>query len=159
MLKLSKKVDYGLMSLMHLAQRTERASWSAREIAENYDIPLELLAKILQKLVQKGLLVSHAGTHGGYSLSRPADRISAAELIEAIEGPLSLTNCVSDDGLCGQFEKCNLKSPLQRLNEIVAQTFRDLTIQEMSQQHSADLGSGFSTEPRLVTISTFEQDV
>lgn len=159
MLKLSKKVDYGLMSLMHLAQRTERASWSAREIAENYDIPLELLAKILQRLVQKGLLVSHAGTHGGYSLSRPADRISAAELIEAIEGPLSLTNCVSDDGLCGQFEKCNLKSPLQRLNEIVAQTFRDLTIQEMSQQHSADLGSGFSTEPRLVTISTFEQDV
>lgn len=155
MLKLSKKVDYGLMSLMHLAQRTERASWSAREIAENYDIPLELLAKILQKLVQKGLLVSHAGTHGGYSLSRPADRISAAELIEAIEGPLSLTNCVSDDGLCGQFEKCNLKSPLQRLNEIVAQTFRDLTIQEMSQQHSADLGSGFSNEPRLVTISTF----
>lgn len=159
MLKLSKKVDYGLMSLMHLAQRTERASWSAREIAENYDIPLELLAKILQKLVQKGLLVSHAGTHGGYSLSRPAGRISAADVIEAIEGPLSLTNCVSDDGLCGQFEKCNVKSPLQRLNEIVAQTFRDLTIEEMSQQHIADLGSGFSTEPRLVTILTFEQDV
>ena len=61
MLKLSKKVDYGLMSLMHLAQRTERASWNTREISENYDIPLELLAKILQKLVQKGLLVSHAG--------------------------------------------------------------------------------------------------
>jgi Rrf2 family protein len=147
------------MSLMHLAQRTERASWSAREIAENYDIPLELLAKILQKLVQKGLLVSHAGTHGGYSLSRPAGRISAAEVIEAIEGPLSLTNCVSDDGLCSQFEKCNVKSPLQRLNEIVAQTFRDLTIEEMSQQHSADLRAGFSAEPRLVTISAFEQDV
>jgi Rrf2 family protein len=159
MLKLSKKVDYGLMSLMHLAQRTERASWSAREIAENYDIPLELLAKILQKLVQKGLLVSHAGTHGGYSLSRPAGKISAAEVIEAIEGPLSLTNCVSDDGLCGQFEKCNVKSPLQRLNEIVAQTFRDLTIDEMSQQHSADLAAGLSTEPRLVTISAFEPDV
>ena len=159
MLKLSKKVDYGLMSLMHLAQKTERASWSAREIAENYDIPLELLAKILQKLVQKGLLVSHAGTHGGYSLSRPAGRISAAEVIEAIEGPFSLTNCVSDDGLCGQFEKCNVKSPLQRLNEIVAQRFRDLTIEEMSQQHSAELASGFSSEPRLVTISASEPDV
>lgn len=159
MLKLSKKVDYGLISLMHLARRTERASWSTREIAENYDIPLELLAKILQKLVQKGLLVSHAGTHGGYSLSRSAGKISAAEVIEAIEGPLSLTNCVSDDGLCGQFEKCNVKSPLQRLNEIVAQTFRDLTIEEMSQQHSADLRAGFVTEPRLVTISAFEQDV
>ena len=156
MLKLSKKVDYGLMSLMHLAQRTERHSWSAREIAENYDIPLELLAKILQKLVQKGLLVSHAGTHGGYSLSRPAGKISAAEVIEAIEGPLSLTNCVSDEGLCVQFEKCNVKSPLQRLNEVVAQRFRDLTIEEMSQQHMADLGSRFSPEPRLVTISTLE---
>ena len=156
MLKLSKKVDYGLMSLMHLAQRTERSSWSAREIAENYDIPLELLAKILQKLVQKGLLVSHAGTHGGYSLSRPAGRISAAEVIEAIEGPLSLTNCVSDDGLCGQFEKCNVKSPLQRLNEIVAQTFRDLTIEEMSQQQSVDVRTSLLAEPRLVSISTLE---
>ena len=80
-------------------------------------------------------------------------------MIEAIEGPLSLTNCVSDDGLCGQFEKCNVKSPLQRLNEIVAQTFRDLTIEEMSQQHSADLAAGLSTEPRLVTISAFVPDV
>lgn len=159
MLKLSKKVDYGLMSLMHLAQRTERSSWSAREISENYDIPLELLAKILQKLVQKGLLASHAGIHGGYSLGRPASRISAAEVIEAIEGPLSLSNCVSDEGVCGQFEKCNLKSPLQRLNEIVAQTFRDLTIEEMSQQHMVDLASGLNTGPRLVTISAFDRDL
>jgi Rrf2 family protein len=156
MLKLSKKVDYGLMSLMHLAQRTERSSWSAREISEHYDIPLELLAKILQKLVQKGLLVSHAGTHGGYSLSRPAGKISAAEVIEAIEGPLSLTNCVSDDGVCGQFEKCNVKSPLQRLNEIVAQTFRDLTIEEMSRQQSVDFRTSQLVEPRLVSISTIE---
>jgi len=103
--------------------------------------------------------VSHAGTHGGYSLSRSAAKLSAAEVIEANEGPLSVTNCVSDDGLCGQFEKCNAKSPLQRLNEIVAQTFRDLTIEEMSQQHSADLAAGLSTEPRLVTISAFVPDV
>jgi Rrf2 family protein len=155
-LKLSKKVDYGLMSLMHLAQRTERSSWSAREIAENYDIPAELLAKILQKLVQKGLLVSHPGTHGGYSLSRSAARISAAEVIEAIEGPLSLSNCVSDDGLCGQFEKCNLKSPLQRLNDIVVQTFRNLTIEELSQQPGVEFRAGLLAEPRLVSISTIE---
>lgn len=154
MLKLSKKVDYGLMSLMHLAKRTDRTSWSAREIAENYDIPLELLAKILQRLVQKGLLVSHPGTHGGYSLGRPANRISAAEVIEAIEGPLSLTNCVSDDGVCGQFEKCNVKSPLQRLNDIVVHTFRNLTIEEMSQQQRLDFNAALLAESKLVTIST-----
>ncbi|MBM3801509.1 MAG: Rrf2 family transcriptional regulator [Acidimicrobiia bacterium] len=159
MLKLSKKVDYGLMSLMHLAQSARRSSWSAREIAENYRIPLELLAKILQKLVQKGLLVSHPGTHGGYSLSRPAAHITAAEVIEAIEGPLFLTNCVSDDGLCGQFEKCNLKSPLQRLNDIVVQTFRNLTIEEMSQQQSMHLTARLVAEPQLVSISGIQQDV
>jgi DNA-binding IscR family transcriptional regulator len=80
-------------------------------------------------------------------------------VIEAIEGPLSLSNCVSDEGVCGQFEKCNLKSPLQRLNEIVAQTFRDLTIEEMSQQHMVDLASGLNAEPRLVTISAFDRDL
>jgi Rrf2 family protein len=154
MLKLSKKVDYGLMSLMHLAQHPERTSWSAREIAENYDIPLELLSKILQKLVQKGLLISHAGMHGGYSLGLAPNRISAAEVIEAIEGPLFLMNCVSDGALCGQFEKCNVKSPLQRLNDIVIQTLRDLSIEQMSLQQSLDLKSGLVPDPQLVSIST-----
>ncbi len=159
MLKLSKKMDYGLMALMHLGQHSERSSWSAREIAGNYSIPVELLSKILQRLVQKGLLVSHAGTHGGYSLSRPADQISAAEVIEAIEGPLSLTNCISDDGLCVQFERCNVKSPLQRLNDVVIQTFRNLTIEQMIQRPGKDFSSGFVAEPRLVTISTFRPEV
>lgn len=159
MLKLSKKIDYGLMALMHLAQHSKRPSCNAREIAENYGIPVELLSKILQRLVQKGLLVSHAGTHGGYSLSRPADRISAAEVIEAIEGPLSLTNCVSDDGLCVQFDKCNVKSPLQKLTDVVIQTFRDLTIEQMTRPPEAALNSDLIVKPRLVTISTFGPEV
>jgi len=154
MLKLSKKVDYGLMSLMHLAQHPERNSWSAREIAQTYDIPLELLSKILQKLVQKGLLVSHAGSYGGYSLSRDPGEISAAEIIEAIEGPLSLTNCVSEEGVCGQFEKSNLKTPLQRLNDIVAQTFKTLSIEDMAQQQTLELKEKLDAAPELITIST-----
>jgi Rrf2 family protein len=105
------------------------------------------------------LLVSHPGTHGGYSLSRPAAGITAAEVIEAIEGPLFLTNCVSDDGLCGQFEKCNLKSPLQRLNDIVVQTFRNLTIEEMSQQQSEHIRGSLPVEPRLVTIAGMQRDI
>jgi Rrf2 family protein len=142
------------MSLIHLAQHSEQASWSAREIAENYDIPLELLSKILQRLVQRGLLTSHPGIHGGYSLGRPAEKISAADVIEAIEGPVSLTNCFSDDGMCGQFDKCNLKSPLHRLNDIVLQTFRNLTIEQMSQQQSEDFRSRFMSQDRLISIST-----
>ena len=71
MLRLSKKADYALMAMQHLARRTSAApSTSAREIAEQYDIPIELMAKVLQRLVRTGLLVSTQGTRGGYTLSR-----------------------------------------------------------------------------------------
>jgi Rrf2 family protein len=146
MLKISKKADYGMMALMHLAQHPDRSAWSAREIAERYGIPLELMAKILQKLVQRGFLVSHHGTNGGYSLARSADAITAAEVITAIEGTLSLTSCMSDDGFCVQFEKCNIKSPLQRLNDSVVQLLSRISIAEMTHQQQMDLRPEFLKE-------------
>jgi Rrf2 family protein len=146
MLKISKKADYGMMALMHLAQHQDRASWNAREIAERYGIPIELMAKILQKLVQRGFLMSHHGTNGGYSLARPAETITAAEVISAIEGPLSLTSCVSDEGFCMQFDKCNIKSPLQRLNDGVVQMLSHITIAQMNQQQQLDLRPEFLKE-------------
>ena len=72
MLRLSKKADYALMAMKHLAQSGGVSSTCAREIAEQYDIPIELMAKVLQRLVRTGLLVSTQGTGGGYTLSRPA---------------------------------------------------------------------------------------
>ena len=75
MLRLSKKADYALMAMKHLAMKTDAASsTSAREIAEQYDIPIELMAKVLQRLARSGLLTSHQGTRGGYTLSRPTRR-------------------------------------------------------------------------------------
>ena len=71
MLRLSKKADYALMAMKHLALRGDRGSSSAREIAEQYDIPIELMAKVLQRLVRRGLLASQQGTRGGYQLARP----------------------------------------------------------------------------------------
>ena len=155
MLKLSKKVDYGLISLMHLARHTDKHHWSAREIGAEYDIPLELLAKILQKLVQRGLLSSQHGATGGYSLRLSPDKINVAEVIEAIEGPFSLTDCLSDEGVCGQFDKCNVKSPLQRLNDLVVRGLVDITIEQMNREDSDLSGhkSDSSNEPRLVSIS------
>ena len=94
MLRLTKKADYGLMALKYLAEQSEPASaghgsgaQSAKDIAEAYHIPPQLLAKILQTLAKAGLLVSHAGTNGGYSLSRSAKQITAFEVIRAIDGP------------------------------------------------------------------------
>ncbi len=70
MLKLTKKADYGLIAVRHLAERFPATACSAKEIARAYGIPTELLAKILQKLAKNGLLVSQHGTNGGYALAR-----------------------------------------------------------------------------------------
>ena len=134
MLKLSKKVDYGLIALMHLARNGESSSWSAREISKAYDIPGGLLAKVLQKLGRADLVSSQHGTKGGYTLSRPAESIRALEVVEAIEGRVSLAQCFSADGECLQFEKCNLKSPLQQLNDIVIRMLSRVTIAQLAQE-------------------------
>ena len=117
MLRLSKKADYALIAMKHLALRGDRGSSSAREIAEQYDIPIELMAKVLQRLVRRGLLASHQGTRGGYELARRPVQISVADVIQAIEGPVTVTACSTDDGQCEQFAKCNVRDPLWRVRE------------------------------------------
>jgi Rrf2 family protein len=138
MLKLSKKVDYGLIAVMHLARYDDATSWSAREIAGRYGIPAGLLAKVLQRLAQEGLVASQHGTKGGYTLARPANRIRATEIIEAIAGPLSLTQCFSSHGACLQLDKCNIKTPLQRLNDNVVEMLSQLTIAQMVEQETKE---------------------
>ena len=81
------------LAMKHLATRPDTASVSAREIAEQYDIPIELMAKVLQRLARRGLLESHQGTRGGYQLSRPPSAISVADVIQAVDGPLTVTAC------------------------------------------------------------------
>ena len=142
MLRLSKKVDYGLMALMHLARDDDASSWSAREMAETYHIPSDLLAKVLQRLAQDGFVASHHGNKGGYTLARPANQISVAGIVQAIDGTLSLTECSSADGNCLQFETCNVKSPLQRLHDRVVRMLSTLTIAQMLEQESEIPQSG-----------------
>ena len=132
MLRLSKKADYALMAMKHLALRGARGSSSAREIAEKYDIPIELLAKVLQRLVRRGLLASHQGTRGGYQLARTPGLISVADVIQAIEGPVTVTACSTDEGQCEQFSKCNVRGPLWRVRERILTALGECTIAELS---------------------------
>jgi Rrf2 family protein len=134
MLRLSKKADYALMAMKHLALRGERGSSSAREIAEQYDIPIELMAKVLQRLVQRGLLASHQGTRGGYQLSRLPRLITVADVIQAIEGPVTVTACSSDDNQCEQFSKCNVRDPLWRVRERILAALGECTIEELASE-------------------------
>jgi Rrf2 family protein len=137
MLRLSKKADYALMAMKHLAVRGDRASHessSAREIAEQYDIPIELMAKVLQRLVRRGLLVSHQGTRGGYQLARRPEKISVADVIQAIEGPVAVTACSTDEGQCEQFSKCNVRDPLFRVRDRILAALGECTIAELASE-------------------------
>src|SRR2546421_7195594 len=109
MLKLTKKADYGLIALRHLAVNSRSGAASAKDIADSYGIPLPLLAKILQKLTKSGILRSLPGTNGGYKLARDPKVISALEVIRAIDGPIILTACFTSHGECDQSEKCTVR--------------------------------------------------
>jgi Rrf2 family protein len=134
MLRLSKKADYALIAMKHLALRGDCASSSAREIAEQYDIPIELLAKVLQRLVRRGLLASHQGTRGGYTLARVPALMSVADVSQAIDGPGTVTACSTDDVRCDQFEKCNVRDPLWRVRERILAALGECTIAELASE-------------------------
>ena len=135
MLRLSKKADYALMAMKHLAVRGDRGSQlssSAREIAELYDIPIELMAKVLQRLVRRGLLASTQGTRGGYQLARLPSQISVADVIQAIDGPVTVTACSSEEAQCEQYAKCNVRDPLWRVREKILTALGECTIAELA---------------------------
>ncbi|MGH9721077.1 MAG: RrF2 family transcriptional regulator [Bryobacteraceae bacterium] len=146
MLKLTKKADYGLIALKHLAVNTARGSASAKEIADHYRIPLPLLAKVLQRLTKSGLLQSLPGTNGGYKLARHPWDISALEVIRAIDGPIILTHCFTAHGECDQSETCNVREPLRKVHEGIMSLLGTITISDMSKDDGAG-ASGPASRP------------
>jgi Rrf2 family protein len=131
MLRLSKKTDYGLLALGYLASEAPAGVASTRAIAERYDIPVELLAKVLQQLSRLGLVAAQKGVHGGYHLTRPASAISLAEIVQAIDGPLAITACGRDEEPCGQFDTCTVRGPLARVTERILSVLQTMTLVEM----------------------------
>src|SRR6187399_494802 len=149
MLRLSKKADYALMAMKHLAGKTTVPSTSAREIAEQYDIPIELMAKVLQRLVRSGLLVSTQGTRGGYTLRRPSASISVADVIQAIDGPFSVTACSTGNSGCDQYSKCSVRDPLWQIRERIAAALATVSVAELA----ADQIKGEGLRPDAETVS------
>jgi FeS assembly SUF system regulator len=137
MLRLSKKADYALIAVRHLALQADAPSTSAREIAEQYNIPIELMAKVLQRLVRAGVLISTQGTRGGYTLSRCSSSISLADVIEAIDGPFAVTACSTEKHDCEQYNKCSIRDPLWQIRERIAATLGTVSMAEMAAANDA----------------------
>ncbi len=134
MLRLTKKADYSLIALKHLAAKHRdpgNGAASAKEIADSYGIPLPLLSKILQKLTKNKLLISEHGTNGGYRLAREPKQISALEVIRTIDGPIILTQCFTEHAPCDHSVRCSVRKPLQRIHEGILQLLSNTTIQDM----------------------------
>ena len=132
MLRLSKKADYALLACATwrptpTGARIRRASWPRRTTFRP-----ELLAKVLQKLVRARLLASHQGIHGGYGLSRPADTISVADVIQAIDGPLTVTACSDTDHSCDQYAKCNIRDPLWRIKDRIVSALAATSVADLA---------------------------
>ena len=157
MLRLTKKADYGLMALKYLAEQPSQApqaqhAQSAKDIAQAYHIPPPLLAKILQTLARAGLLVSHAGTNGGYALARPATEISAFEVIRAIDGPLFITSCITIHGTCDLAGHCTIKEPLRKVNDSIKDLLSNIRISDLVEMSEANTQRNAAVGGGLVTI-------
>jgi Rrf2 family protein len=131
MIRLSKKADYSLMALKHILSKQNQPS-SAREIAETYGIPFEVLAKLLQQLARKGFLISQHGTKGGYSPARPPGAITVRDVLEAIEGPQAILDCSNPrKSPCEQEKSCSVKRPLARVEQKVLDLLGRTTLGEI----------------------------
>ena len=132
MLSLSKRADYALLALSHLAVTQSAAPErlvNTKEIAEQYEIPVELLAKLLQSLAKSGLVASHPGPTGGYKLLRAPNAISVAEVLAVIDGPLSILPCSNGLGhTCKQFSHCTIRDPMAEIELRVKGLLQEITL-------------------------------
>jgi Rrf2 family protein len=149
MFKLSKKADYGLIAMKHLANHRDQHACSANEIAEEYGISATLMAKVLQKLAKNTLVAAKHGSTGGYQLAKDPGRISALEVITAIDGPVLITSCVTSHGTCDATDRCSVKEPLRRVNESILEVLQTVTVAQLSDETQP--------EPALVELKGMDR--
>lgn len=131
MVKLSRKLEYALISLKHLSQKPAGELTSAKEISSIYGVSFDVISRVLQALNQGGVVKSIQGVQGGYHLLKDLGDVSFFDLIEIIEGPLSLVRCIHDVDACDLIKSCNIVSPLTTLNHKVNEFYKTIKIAEL----------------------------
>jgi Rrf2 family protein len=130
-LQAAYQADYALIAMKHLAIRPDAASASAQRLPSR-STSRSTDGQVLQRLARRGLVTSHQGTRGGYRLARPASIISAADIIQAIDGPLTVTACSTEAENCDQYAKCSVRDPLWRIRERIISALDTCSLQEIS---------------------------
>jgi len=140
MLRMSKLTDYGIVLLTHMAQGGSPPVRTAQELAQASRVPVPTVSKILKELCRAGIVVSHRGRHGGYSLARSADAISVAAIVEAVEGRVSVTECSDETGLCALEAVCVAKSHWGPISRAIQGTLEKLPLSALGPQTPVAIG-------------------
>ena len=135
MLRISKLTDYGTVLLAHLAAN-QATVCSAADVSQATGIGLPTVSKLFKSLARAGLVTSTRGANGGYRLSRGPELISAADVIDALEGPVSITECSSVDGDCEHEGVCSVGSAWQRVNVAIRRALKDVTLNDLIRSNS-----------------------
>jgi FeS assembly SUF system regulator len=156
MLKMSRLTDYGTGVLAYLAGTGARPH-SASEVAEQTGLPGATVSKVLKLLTRGGLVTSHRGAQGGYVLSRPATEITAAEILDALEGPLALTECSTEAGTCELESLCLVGNSWQRINIAIRRALDEISLAELANMQAGrrprvDLKNLVSSPGRLARL-------
>ena len=135
MIRITKNADYGILLLAEMASTEAGVLHNARRLADSTHIPQPMVSKILKILAKEGLLESHRGQKGGYSLSRSANEITVAEIITALEGPIAIIECADHEKetLCDLHSVCTVSNPWRKINDVVCEALSSITLEEMTQ--------------------------
>jgi FeS assembly SUF system regulator len=131
MLRISKLTDYGTVVMVHVAREPQRFH-SASEIATAVFVAPPTVAKVLKVLTRNGLLASQLGVRGGYRLARAPETISIAEVLDALEGPLAVTECSEGLGLCAMEGTCAVSGVWQEVNGAIRTTLRSISLADIT---------------------------
>ena len=132
MLKITRKVEYALIALRHMQLKQSDKLTSTKEIATRYGVPQQLLAKTLQHMARDGIIEAVQGPTGGYRVATNLDQISMKDFFEKLEGPLGMMDCYFDSD-CFQIGACNIRIPIQRINDNMRNLFSQMSVQEVTQ--------------------------
>tara|TARA_B100000470_G_scaffold211539_1_gene190493 strand:- start:6 stop:404 length:399 start_codon:yes stop_codon:yes gene_type:complete len=132
MLNITRKVEYALIALRHMQSKSDTALTSANDIAKQYGIPKQLLAKTLQQMARHNIVEATQGANGGYKVVANLDQISLKDFFEKLEGPLGMMDCYFESD-CLQITNCNIRIPIQRINNNLRDMFSQMTLQEVTQ--------------------------
>ena len=131
MIRIRWETDYGVILLGYLCRDSGAGVHTAREMADSARLPLPMASKILKTLAREGILVSHRGVKGGYSLAQHPEEISLAEVIQALEGPIGITECASRPGLCEKERACPARVNWIRVSQALCESLQRIRLSEM----------------------------